>query len=343
MTDQGRIVLTGASGYIAKHVLLKLLAAGYRVTATLRSPARADEVRAAVAPHLADAAAQERLDFATLDLTRDDGWAATMAGAEALVHTASPFPLGQPRDEDALIRPAVDGTRRALAAAHAAGIGRVVLTSSSAAIMAGKSDVGRPWTEEDWSDLDHPSATAYVKSKTLAERAAWDFVKKEAPGIGLTVINPVVVIGAPLDARFGSSVGIVQRLLAGKDPMVPRMGFPLVDVRDVAEMHLRAVARPETAGRRFIASDRSMWFAEISSLLRQEFPGRRIPRRVAPDWLMKLLGKFDPAIRSILPSLGHVDWVSNARAREVMGMRFRNTADSLRETGHFLIDSGAVK
>lgn len=339
MSDPKRIFLTGASGFIAKHVLLKLLNAGHVVTGSLRSPDRADEVRNALDPHLADRDAMKRLGFATLDLTSDDGWGKALQGHEVLVHTASPFPISQPKDESALIRPAVDGTLRALGAAQAAGIGRVVLTSSSAAIMTG-TDPGRPFTEDDWTDTTSPDATPYTRSKTLAERAAWDFVRDKAPGMDLTTINPVFVIGPPLDRHFGSSVGVVRRMMSGRDPMVPRIGFPLVDVRDVAEMHLRAAERPETAGKRFIAAESSMWFSEMAAALRTAFPDRKIARRTAPDILMRAMALFDPAIRTIVPQLGRIERISNARARDQMGMAFIPAAESLVETGRYLVSAG---
>ncbi|WP_102223823.1 NAD-dependent epimerase/dehydratase family protein [Acidimangrovimonas sediminis] len=339
MSSGKRVLLTGISGYIAKHVALKLLNAGHRVTGSLRDRTREDEVRSALVPHLDTPEALGRLEFATLDLTSDDGWSRALRGAEVLVHTASPFPISQPRDPEALIRPAVDGSLRALAAARAAGVCRVVLTSSSAAIMTG-TPPGRPYTEDDWTDVNSRAATAYTRSKTLAERAAWDFVRDQAPSMALTTINPVFVLGPPLGRRFGSSVGVVRRMLSGRDPMVPRIGFPIVDVRDVAEMHLRAVETPATAGQRFIAADGSLWFAEMTAVLGTAFPDRRIARRVAPDLLMRTLGLFDPQIRSILPQLGKLEEVSNARAREVMGMTFIPAKQSLLETARYLVSEG---
>ena len=343
MANAGSVLVTGASGYIAKHIVVQLLNAGFTVTGSLRRLDRAGEVRAAVLPHLTDAAdLDKRLRFVTLDLERDDGWTTALQGIDALIHTASPFPLVQPKDEDDLIRPAVQGALRALRAAHAAGVGRVVMTSSSAAVMVG--DHGeRPADESDWSDLSAPGASAYVKSKTLAERAAWDFVATTAPDMALTVINPVLVLGPPLDAHYGSSVSIIQRVLTAKDPAVPRIGFPVVDVRDVALMHLRALQQPETAGKRYIASDRFMWFEDIAKTLATAYPNRKIVTRVAPTILLRLLAIFDPVIRGILPMLGKREDASNARARAEMGMVFIPAADSLRATAQVLLDQTASR
>jgi len=214
-----------------------------------------------------------------------------------------------------------------------------VLTSSSAAILTGPAP-GRPYDERDWTDVTDPTASAYTQSKTLAERAAWDFARDQAPEMKLTTINPVFVLGPPLDHRFGSSVGVVRRMLSGKDPMVPRLCFTLVDVRDVAEMHLRAVERPETAGKRYIAADSPLWFAEMAEVLRDTCPDRRIAKRVAPDLLMRMMGIFDPAIRQAVPMLGKLEQISNARARDEMGMSFTPARDSLAETARYLVSEG---
>ena len=255
MRDSKTVLVTGASGFIAKHIVLELLNADYRVVGSLRTEPRRDEVRDAVRPHLASAAdLDQRLRFVTLDLGKDDGWLDAMSGVDVLMHTASPLPMAQPRDENELVRPAVDGTLRALRAAHAAGIRRVVLTSSSAAVtnVAGNVDT-KKFDESDWSDPSGPGITPYTKSKTLAERAAWDFVESQAPGMELTTINPCLVLGTPLDDHYGTSLRIVERLLRGRDPMLPKVGIGVVDVVDVARMHVRAITAPGTAGQRIIA------------------------------------------------------------------------------------------
>ena len=338
------ILVTGASGYIAKHIVLKLLNAGFHVVGSLRSLSRADEVRAAVTPRLDDASGlDERLRFVALDLGRDDGWAEAMAGVDILMHTASPFPMTQPRNEDDLVRPAVDGALRALSAARDAGIGRVVMTSSAVAVMEGALPPGKTaHDEDDWSDLDSPTLNAYGKSKTLAERAAWDFQRDEAPDMALTTINPVLVVGPPLDRHFGTSVALVERFLRAKDPMLPRTGFPFVDVRDVAEMHLRALTCDDARGKRFLASDRALWFADVGQILKAHFPDRKIVTRVAPNFVIRLVGLFDGAVRQIVPNLGRITVVSNERARTVLGMEFIPVEQSLVETAQFLLANDAA-
>ena len=338
------IFVTGATGYIAKHILVKLLNAGFNVVGSVRNLDRGDEVRAAVSPHLTNSDDLDaRLRFVALDLGSDEGWDTALTGADALLHTASPFPLTMPKDPEKIIRPAVDGALRALKAAKAAGINRVVLTSSVVAVTSKETaNDAQELTEEDWSDLDHPTMTPYTTSKTLAERAAWDFVKTEAPEIALTVINPAFVQGAPLDQNYGTSLKVVERLLVGKDPMLPKFGFTVVDVKDVAEMHLRALTHAGTAGKRFLAADRFLWFSEMAEILKAAHPNRKIVTREAPSFLVRFLAWFDPAIRSIVPSLGKKHVVSNARAREVMEMQFTDAADAVRSSGAFLIDNDLV-
>ncbi|WP_322890567.1 MULTISPECIES: aldehyde reductase [unclassified Yoonia] len=331
------VLLTGASGYIAKHIALQLLQAGYHVRGTLRDPARGEAIRAALAPHVPDLDA--KLDFAQVDLTRDDGWEKALAGVDVLVHTASPFPITQPDNPDDLIRPAVDGTLRALRAAQSAGVARVVLTSSTAAISGSALPQGdTAYSETNWTDPADPKITAYTKSKTLAEKAAWDFVVQDAPDMRLTVINPGFVVGAPLDARYGSSVGVIARMLRRKDPMLPNFGFAAVDVQDVAELHVAVIDRPETYGQRIMAVDRFIWFTDMAQAIKAAYPARRIVTRVAPDFIVRLLARFDPAIRTIVPSLGRQDRYDNARAMATLGRGMRQVNKSVVATAAYLID-----
>ena len=331
------VLLTGCSGFIAKHVALKLLNAGYHVRGTLRRMDRADEVRAAVAPHLTGGAGT--LTFVQADLEADTGWAEALAGVAAVMHTASPFPITQPKDPAVLIRPAVEGTERVLKAAAAAGVMRVVLTSSTVAIM----NDGKPGVlhdEADWCDITLPSTTPYGKSKTLAERAAWDLAK--TLGMQLTTVNPGLVVGPPLDEHYGSSLGLVERLLKGKDPMLPGIGFPVVDVRDVAEMHLRAFQRPETAGKRYISTSGSMAMVDMGRTLKAAYPTRRIATREAPAIMLRLISLFDPQIRAILPKIGQLERTSNARAVKEMGIEFISPKAALLASADWLVKHGKV-
>ncbi|WP_374373966.1 NAD-dependent epimerase/dehydratase family protein [Tabrizicola sp.] len=331
------VLLTGVSGFIAKHVALKLLNAGHAVRGTLRRLDRADEVRAALAPYLTEQAGE--LSFVQADLESDAGWADAFRGVTALVHTASPFPGAQPKDPAQVIRPAVEGTERVLKAAAAAGVGRVVLTSSTVAVL----NEAKPDTlqdEADWCDVHLPTTTPYAKSKTLAERAAWEIAK--ARGLKLTTINPGLVFGPPLDEHYGTSLSVVERILKGRDPMMPPTGLPVVDVRDVAEMHLRALQKPDTAGRRYLAASGTMAYVDMGRTLKAAYPTRRIPTREAPQILVRALALFDPAIRTILPKLGHLERVSNARAVKEMGMEFIAPKAALLASADWLVKHGRI-
>lgn len=330
------VLLTGVSGFIGKRIAADLLGAGHTVVGSLRSRGREGEVRAAVGA-AAGTAAAEALRFVELDLTSDAGWDAAMAGVDAVLHTASPFPMVQPRDPEALARPAVDGTLRALRAAQAAGVTRVVLTSSMAAVMHTGGGDG-PRGPADWTDPDSPTANAYDRSKTLAERAAWDFVAQH-PGMALTTVNPGLVVGRPLDARYGTSLQVIERFLAGKDPAVPNFGLPVVDLRDVSALHLAALDRPETAGRRLIAADRFMMAPEIAAILARAYPGRGIATRVAPKWLLRGIALLDPSLRSVLPSLDIRLSVDTSETERLTGITFRSAEAAILDTAAFLAEA----
>lgn len=337
------VCVTGASGFIAKHVVLQLLNGGHIVRGTLRDASRSEEVKKAIVPHLTEPKAVERLDFVTLDLENDTGWPEALKGCTTLMHIASPFPIAQPKDPQVLIRPAVEGTLRALGAARAAGISRVVMTSSSAAVAGARLPGGREaFDERDWTDPTAIGTSAYVQSKTLAEMAAWDFIASEGKGIALTAINPTFVLGPPLDQHFGSSVGVVQRILSGKDPLVPRLGFACVDVRDVAAIHVAAMEQPGTIGQRIIASGGEMWLIDMARCLKDAYPARGIATMVAPNFAVRMLALFDPQLRSILPSLGQIDRMNNARGVRVLGRKFIVPREALLASARFLVGEGRM-
>lgn len=313
------VFLTGITGFIAKRIALDLLNARHKVTGSLRRETRADEVRDAIRPHLTDTNALQNLTFITLDLTNDDGWTDAMQGCDILMHTASPFPMSSPKDENDVIRPAVDGTLRALNAAHSSGITRVILTSSVVAIEA--NDDPHPQTPANWTDINHPRATPYFKSKTLAEKAAWDFAKQH-PEVQLTTINPSLVLGAPLDTHYGTSLAIVERIMAGKDPALPPFGFGIVDVTDVSAMHIAAMERSDTAGNRYIADGGTLSMPAIGAHLKATYSDRKIPTRTAPKWLMHALALVDPAIKSILPQLGYMPAFDTSASTRDLGVTF---------------------
>jgi dihydroflavonol-4-reductase len=341
-----KVLLTGSSGYIGKHITLRLLTEGYEVRASVRSKGKADEVRAAMAAHLpAGFDVDGKLSFVELDLESDDGWAAAIGGVDVLIHSASPFPIASPKDENELVRPAVEGTLRALKAAHSAGVKRVVLTSSVAAIYGNDLPAGKTEFDETmWTDVEHPvGRVAYTKSKTLAEQAAWKYIETEAPELELTTVNPVLVVGAPLDKHFGSSVSVVERILQAKDPMLPDISFSLVDVKDVAAMHVKAISIDASKGQRFIASAGSRTFVQIAKALKAALPGRKIVTTQAPSLMIRFLALFDGEIRAVLPTLGKHIGVSSSKATSVLGIDFISPEQSLVETANYLLDNKFVK
>jgi nucleoside-diphosphate-sugar epimerase len=243
-----RVLVTGGSGFVAAHCILRLLADGYRVRTTVRSLAREGQVRAMLTQGGAEPG--DRLEFVQADLLSDEGWSEAVAGCDYVLHVASPLPMLQPRNHDVLVRPAREGTLRVLKAAHGAGVRRVLLTSSFAAVGYGHPPREAAFTEADWTD---PTAEgAYIKSKTLAEQAAWDFVAGEGKGLELATVNPVVILGPALDADSSVSVALIKALLNGRLPVLPRRAIGIVDVRDVADLHVRAMTDPSAKGERFL-------------------------------------------------------------------------------------------
>ena len=338
-----KVLITGASGYIGKHITLQLLNQGYEVRASVRNLAKSAEVRDAVRPHLLDSSnLDSRLTFVELDLEKDSGWDVALQGIDVLMHTASPFPLASPKDENQLIRPAVDGTLRALKAAKSAGVKRVILTSSMAAIYGRELSAGvSEYDETMWTDVTHPVGRgAYTKSKTLAERAAWDYIRSDAPEIALTTINPVLVLGAPLDKNFGSSISVVERILKGSDPMLPDLKFAIVDVRDVAKMHVDAIKIDETKGERILSSSETKSFVEIAKYLKSIYPQSKVKTTQAPTAIIKFLSVFDGTIKTILPQLGKPMKINNAKAKRLMGMNFIPVEVTLRDSADYLIKNG---
>lgn len=340
MSEAKRVFVTGASGFIAKHIVLMLLQAGFQVTGSVRSNQRAIEVIEAIRPHLAnDVDLNEALAFVELDLNSDDGWDEALENIDILLHTASPVPTGIPKNEDDVIRPAVDGTLRALRAASRNNVKRVIVTSSIAAV-AYRADLQQEtaFDESHWSDIDHPTCLPYAKSKTLAEKAAWDFVKKQAPEMQLTTINPGFVFGPPLDSHFQSSMYVLLRMLAARDPALPKIGFNAVDVRDIARMHVRAINKCETHGQRIIGVSGFVWIQQVAQILITAHPARKIVMRTAPNWLIRLLALFDRQLRSIVPSLGRETRISAKRAQQLLDIEFIDIDRSITEASNYIVE-----
>ena len=338
------VLVSGGSGFIAGHCIAQLLEQGFHVTTTVRSLDREPAVRASLAE--AGVEAGDALRFVAADLTKDEGWAEAAAGATFVLHVASPFPLEIPDHEDDLIIPARDGALRVLRAARDAGVQRVVLTSSFAAVGYGHPRTSRLFTEEDWTDINGPGVTPYVKSKTLAEQAAWRFVEDEGGGLELATINPVGVFGPVLGKDFASSVEIVRRIVDGALPGYPNLSLQAVDVRDVASAHLLAMTNPAAKGQRFLATaDGVFTMKELGGVLKSNLgdAGRRVPTRSIPNIGVRIAALFDKPLRQIVPELGDVKEASNAKAREVLGWTPRTKEDAVVATAESLIRLGLVK
>ena len=337
------VLVTGGSGFVGAHTIVQLIKGGDRVRATLRTPSREAEVREMVAAGGVDAG--ERLTFATADLMSDDGWTEAAKGCDRVLHVASPFPPGVPKHEDELIVPAREGTLRALKAAKSAGVKRTVVTSSFAAIGYGKKGTpSRPFNEEDWTDPTGSDVRAYVKSKTIAELAAWDFAKRE--GLELSVVNPVAVLGPVLGSDFSTSIQFVKSLLDGAMPGCPRVGFSIIDVRDVASLHILAMRHPAAAGQRFLATnDNFCWVSDVAKVLKTRLGAEaaRVPTRDLPNWLVKLFALMNPLVGQIVPELGRYRPATGAKAEKMLGWTRISTDDAIIATARSLIDRGLVR
>jgi nucleoside-diphosphate-sugar epimerase len=331
------VLVTGGTGFVGGWCVASLLERGYGVRTTVRDLARERAVRDAVMAAGIDPGS--RLSVAAADLTSDDGWAEAVAGCRYVLHVASPFPPVQPKDPDELIVPARDGALRVLRAALDAGVERVVMTSSVAAVRGARpSSEAAPYTEADWTDGEDTSLTPYVRSKTIAERAAWQHVRDAGATERLTTVNPGAIIGPALSDDHSYSLQTIQRLLAGI-PAAPRLGFTFVDVRDVADLHIRALVAPGAGGERLIATDRFLWLGEVAAILRERLgdAARKVPTRVAPDVLIRAMALFDGSVRSIVGDLGKRSWFSSERARTTLGWTTRPIEDSIEDCARSLL------
>jgi nucleoside-diphosphate-sugar epimerase len=338
------VLVTGGSGFIGSHAILQLLAAGHQVHTTVRDLKREGEVRAMLRQGGSEPG--DRLSLFAADLTKDAGWTEAVAGCDYVLHVASPFPMGTPDDENELIVPAREGALRVLRASRNAGVRRVVLTSSFAAIGYGHPQRTDPFDETYWTDANGADATAYVKSKTIAERAAWDFIAREGGSLELSVVNPVAVFGPVLGPDYATSILIVQRMMDGALPGCPRLCFGAVDVRDVVDLHLRAMTNPSAKGERFLAvAGDFFWMAEIARVLKARMgsAGQRVPVRQLPDWLVRLAALRDPAVKQIIPELGKYKNATSEKAKRLLDWSPRSGEDSIVATAESLLRLGLLK
>jgi dihydroflavonol-4-reductase len=330
------VLVTGASGYVGSWAAVELLRRGYRVRGTIRDLGREPDVRAMIAGAVDP---EDRLAFLTADLLKDEGWDAAAAGCDYVLHVASPMPIGEFRGQD-VITPAREGTRRVLEASLAAGVQRVVMTSSTAAAMPAKgSDVVAD--ETVWTDLPPKAIYNYPRAKTLAEQDAWNFVGRSG-AMELAAVLPSQIQGPVLGADYSASVEIVAMMLKGRLPAVPRVGYCIVDVRDLVELHIKAMVEPAAAGQRFVAAGDFLWFSDIARILRETLgeQAAKAPRRVLPDLAVRIGALFNPEAAQLAPSLGVRSRASSAKADRLLGWRPRPAAQSILDTANSLIERG---
>jgi nucleoside-diphosphate-sugar epimerase len=339
------VLVTGGTGFLGAHCLIQLLAAGHEARTTVRSMARADDVHAMLRRGGVGEAGG-RLALFRADLNADAGWAEAVAGCDYVLHVASPYPSTVPKDENELIVPARNGALRVLRAARDAGVKRVVLTSSFAAIGYGHKTRTTPFTEEDWTNLKDPNLQPYQKSKAIAERAAWDFVAREGGELQLAVINPVGILGPVLGPDYSTSIQVIKRLLDGAMPGCPDLWVGSVDVRDVADLHLKAMTDPVARGQRFLATGGDFLSVRLMAQILKSSAGeagRRVPTRPLPNWLMRLIALFDSEVKGVLPELGKRKNGSNEQARRLLGWTPRSPREAILATAQSLLELGLLK
>lgn len=336
----GTVLVTGGSGYIAGELIDQLLARGWTVHTTIRSLAKAGTLRARFGNPPDD-----RLMVFAAELMDDAGWAEACAACTHVAHVASPIPATAPKNEDDLIVPAREGTLRALRFAKAAGVQRFVQTSSTAAIAYGRDRGTHTFTEADWTDVNHPDAYPYVKSKTLAERAARDWMVEHGAGMEFVSINPGMVLGPVASSDFSASVELVKQLLDGSMPMAPDLGFPIVDVRDIAALHVLALEEPGLDGERFLGAGPFLKALDVAAVLRAALGerARKAPTRRMPDWLVSVLGLVNAEVRGIKGELGKVRNIDASHARNRLGWTMRPVEQTIVDTAESLIAHGVVK
>jgi nucleoside-diphosphate-sugar epimerase len=341
MSGSETVLVTGGSGYIGGWCVAGLLQQGYVVRTTVRDLSKEAAVRASLGK-ITDPG--NRLSFYAANLTADAGWDEAVAGCDYVLHVASPLGVADPKDPNELIVPAREGAKRAVAAAIKAGVKRVVLTSSVAATNKGVG--GSDWISDEtvWTDPKTPRLSVYAQSKTLAERAAWDLINTTASDTTMATVNPALVLGPVTSGDFSESVQVIERLLSGRVPGIPRLGFNVVDVRDVADLHIRAMTHPHAAGERFIAAGEFAWMGDLATLLRERLGegGAKVPTRKVPDFVIRLAGLFDKDLGSVTPGLGHKHDYSSAKAQRILGWKPRPLEQTILDCANSLIATGAV-
>jgi dihydroflavonol-4-reductase len=345
MADGQMVLVTGGSGFLGGWCVVELLQRGYRVRTTIRDLARERELRAGVGSQVDPG---ERLAVVAADLTSDAGWAGAVEGCDFVLHVASPFPAAQPKDPDELIVPAREGTLRVLRASRAAGVKRVVVTSSVAAVRNGgeqRAADGRALTEQDWSDPDDRSLTPYTRSKTIAELAAWEYMRAQGAEEQLVTVQPGAIVGPVLGAGRSYSLEAIARLLDGRMPGLPRLGFSFIDVRDVADLEVAALSAPDAGGQRLIAAGSFLWFSDVAEILREHLgeQARKVPTRKIPNFVVRAMALVDPSVRSVAGELGQKTTYSLENARRRVGWSPRPVEETIVDCARSLLAQAAER
>lgn len=347
MNDPGtkeQVLVTGGTGFVGIHTILQLLQKGYRVKTTLRSMNRKGEVIEML--KTGGLSSFDNLAFVEADLTRDDHWDEAVAGCGYVLHIASPIYLRLPKNEDEMIRPAVDGTLRVLKASRNAGVKRVVMTSNFGAVGYSHKDPAIFITEERWTDPNEKGLSVYNRSKVLAERAAWDFVKKEGGGLELAVINPMAIFGPSLGPDLSSGFELLRNMLDGSMKRIPHMTLGIVDVRDVADLHIRAMTDPAAKGQRFLAlAGGTMSLLQIALLLKNKMPyvAKNVSAKTLPDWVIRVAALFSPKAKAIAPMLGVNRNASNEKAKKMLRWQPRSNEEAILAAAESLVKFGSIQ
>lgn len=341
--DSATVLVTGASGFVAKHCIAKLLMKGFKVRGTVRDLSRAEAVRKAVTKAGAEPT-DETLAFIAADLDRDAGWDGALQGCRYVMHVASPFPIEQPAERRQIVTTARDGTLRVLRAADRANVERIVMTSSTVAVMYARREPGHVFDETDWTDAGRTDITPYIASKTLAERAAWDYIHTEGVKLELAVINPAFVQGPALDDDISTSLQVLVLMAKGVYPAAPRISFPICDVRDVARAHVTALTTPEAAGQRFIVASGELPLIALGELLAKELPDlkSKVPKFELPDIAVRAIALFDRKLRSVLPELGEARKCSAVKVHDLLGVPLTPAHEAVREAARSLRALGVI-
>jgi len=342
MMKNTKVLLTGISGFVGSHTAIQLLERGYSVTGTLRDIKRATSVKEIIGKHTGI----ENLTLAQADLQDETTWNTLTKGVDYIQHIASPFPRELPKNENDLIIPAREGALTILRAASANGVKRVVLTSSSGAIMYGKPKHKRNATfdETHWTDITNiKDTTPYFRSKTIAEKAAWDFIEQDESGLELTTVCPGAILGPVLEDDFGTSANIVIKIMDGSSPALPNIGFDMVDVRSIANLLIRAMELPQAANQRYVGSAGYMKFKDVAQILKSAYPARKIPTSVLPDFFVRLFSNFDQSLKPILIDLNMQRMVDSTKARQELGWDPLSNEEAVLSCATSLFALGLVK